>query len=187
MAKSKRKQSQIEDRFEDFGEEVREIAHRFERKNKAKCEDSLGIIGPIVKSVLGLVMLIFSIWILKIINVTFLNSFVYNLSWFLYSNIAIFFLVSLLFNYGDYFSRKHKYYCLISPIVNGIRVVFVLWILIYIVIFVGDYTRIGMVSNVAMWVQLNLYVIFGLCIIIGYALGIACCAKGCKNCYKWQK
>jgi type II secretory pathway component PulF len=184
MAKAKRKQSQIEDRLEDFGEEFREIAHKFEGKKQAKCEDFFGIIGPIVKSVLGLILLIFSIWLLKIINATFLNSFVYNLSWFLYSNIAILFLASLLFNYGDYFSKKHKHYCLISPIINSIRAVFVLWIFAYIIMFVGDYTRIGMMSSGAIWVQSNLYGIFGLCLIIGYAVGLICYAKGCKNCCK---
>jgi hypothetical protein len=185
MPRKKQSQEIMKKRMDDFSEEVGDLAQRFGKKMKTRHDDSLGIVGPIIRTVVGIIFFVISIWVLNILNRYLLSVFVSNLTMFLYANIAIFFIASLFFNYADY-SRRFKHYCLVSPFVGAFKAVFILWIITSILIFVGGYSNLGVLMNLSRLVYSNLYGIFGLVLIIGYLACFVCCLRG-KGCCKWSK
>jgi len=131
--------------------------------------DTLGFIGPLIGSIIGIVFLTFGIWILNLINLYLVNIFIFLLSTFLLMNIQWFFLASLFFGYGNYFSRRHpKTYWIFSPVVTGIRAVFILWFLASIFILISVYTNAGILEILSRFFYENLWPIFIVVVFFGY-------------------
>jgi hypothetical protein len=177
-AAAKKPENYMEERFKEFGEDIEEMTQSIGRHDKRHHE--FDAMSPVIKSVVGMIFLVFLIWILKFANVQVPNVFLYGLGNFLYNNLGLLFIASLLFNYGDYLSSKYKAYCLVSPLVNGFRGVFMLWILTYLFIFVGDYSNVSMLSGAAAFVYAKLYGIFIIFVLLGYVFEFVCCMK--KKC-----
>jgi hypothetical protein len=192
MPKTRRKKQYetLERGFKDFREEVNDLRHRFKRRREIRKErrsETLGFFGPLAQSLIGLIFLAITIWILYVVDVYVPSVFIYSVSNFLYSNIGLIFLASLLFNYSDYFSKVYKYYCLVSPLIDGARVEYVLWILSSMFILVGSYVNNAFLTNVAVFIYINLFTIFILATILGYIVKIPCCLinkDGCERCKK---
>jgi hypothetical protein len=184
MTKKKQGKKQIEKRMDDFSEEVSEIAQRLGKNTRAKKEDTVGIIGPIIKTVIGIIFLAILIWLLNALNVYLLSVFVSSLTAFLYANIGLLFIANLLFNYADNFSKDYNFRCLFWPLIASIKAVFILWILTSILLFVGGYTNISVISSMSRFVYNNLFGIFSIALLIGYIARFACCLRECKCCLK---
>ena len=167
--------------MDDFSEEVSDLAQKF--KKRSKREVSLGIIGPIIKSVIGIIFLAIMIWFLNAFNAYLLSVFVSNLTAFLYKNIGLLFIANLLFNYASNFSKDCKFCCLVSPFIASMKAVFILWIITSILLFVGGYSNLGLISSLARFVYYNLFGIFSIALLIGYIASFVCCLRGCK----WSK
>jgi hypothetical protein len=184
MSKKRKGKKQIEKRMDDFSEEVGEIAQRFGKNAKTKKEDSIGIVGPIIKTVIGIIFLAILIWFLNALNVYLLSVFVSSLTAFLHANIGLLFVANLLFNYADNFSKNHNFRCLVWPFIAGLKTVFILWVITSILIFVGGYSNIGVISSMSRFVYNNLFGIFSIALFIGYIASFVCCLRGCKECCK---
>lgn len=166
----------MEKRGKEFGKEMEDAGESFgkhmERHHKEwKCFwfDSFGFIGPIIGSIIGIAFLAFGIWILNLINLHLVNIFILLLSTFLLTNIHWFFLASLFFGYSTYFSRRYpKTYWLFSPIVIGLRVVFILWVLTSIFMLVSVYSNVNILEAFSRFFYENLWTAFILIVFIGY-------------------
>ncbi len=133
-------------RMEDFGEEVGKLGEEFgerfgeafgrEMEHRAHkfhwwCFSTLGLIGPIIGSLVGTLFLAIVFWIVygmaALAGVEFIEVF----ATFLLKNIAVFFLLFLYSGYKDYFSKAFpQAYKPLSPILGAFGLTIVVWILV---------------------------------------------------------
>ena len=188
MAKKRRKkrkkkdESLIEIRFKNFAEEIEAIAENFskrmERKGKKwekKYRDwwfrNFGFIGPIIGSIFRLVFLGLGIWMLNLINLALRSSFILAISNFLFRNLHWFFGVFLFFGYSEYFSKRFpKTYCIFSPIVISIGIIFVIWVSIWILNAINTFAGSSVIASVSNFLYVNLSGMFVLFLVLGYAV-----------------
>jgi uncharacterized membrane protein len=165
--KSKRhaKRTETENWEECFGKHM----ERHGKEWKCFWCDTLGFVGPLFRSIIGIVFLAFGIWLLNLINLYLSSVFIFLLSTFLLTNIHWLFLASLFFGYCNYFSRRYpRTYWLFSPIVIGLRVVFILWVLTSIFMIVSVYNNVNILEAFSRFFYENLWTAFILIVFIGY-------------------
>lgn len=170
----------IEQRAKEFAEEVEDLAERFashaetkgkklEKKSEKWWFDTLGLLGPLVGSIFSLLVLVFGLWILDNINVSFQNFFISSLIGFLSINMHWFFGAFLLFGYAKYFRRKFpKIYYIISPIIGSIAIYFSMWFSIWVLNLVNSYAQVSVLTKVADLLYVNMLEITVLFLIAGY-------------------
>jgi hypothetical protein len=155
---------------EDFGKHMEKHGKRMCCRNWS---ETFGLMGPLIRSLVGIILLLIVIWILNFVSYSASSSFVFMLSNFLSINIPWFFLASFFFGYCDYLSlRNRRSYWLVSPIVNSLKVVFVLWILASILNLSGIYTGTSIIIEFSNFVLVSLPALFSVLVILGYAFEI---------------
>jgi uncharacterized membrane protein len=171
----------LEKRAKEIAEEIEEIGQRFgvEMKRRAKRHEKghewkfeiFGPLGPLFGSAAGIIFIAIGIWLLNLVNVPLESSFISTVSNFLYSNLHWFFVVSLFFGYNDYFSKKFsKSYWLVSPIMTGIAIVIVAWILGWVFGIVSNYTDSSIFPQLSAFLGENLWGILVLVVVLGYVI-----------------
>lgn len=157
---------------EEFGKQMENIGEEFEKhgkKYRSRWFETFGFIAPLIGSIAGLFFLIIGIWLLNAMNLYLMNAFISMLSDFLFTNIQIFFLASLFFSYCNYFSKRYsKNYWILSPLVNSLNIIFVIWILASIMVLVGLYTWVYIISDFSRFLLGNLFMLFIAFALIGY-------------------
>jgi len=154
----------------------RRIEHRAKEKEewKKQCFWPLGFIGPLIKSVFGIIGIVILVWILKFINMPLGNNFISALSNFLLNNLQWFFVASLIFGYNRYFSwRFKKTYWLVAPITTSISIVITLWIAILIINFLNTFINLTALTYASDILYAIMFILFILFIGIGYLTLIA--------------
>lgn len=160
---------QMEKIGEDFGEHIGRHGRETERKYRSWWFYTFDFIGPLISSIIRVIFLVIAIWFLNFVNIHLSNSFISMLSDFLYSNIQFFFLASLFFGYCKYLSMRYEQkYWIVSPVINGLNAIFVIWILASIFIMVGAYTMTDIITNFSYLVLRALWFLFALFVLIGY-------------------
>lgn len=162
----------------DFGEEVAELGEKFEgdrRQSEERWErkewrfGTFGLIWPVVGSVFTLVVLALCIWVLDFINLSLKSYFIFQVSSFLLGNLYLFFAFSLFLGYARYFRRRaRRVYWLISPIVNALGVVFLVWISIFMLNLANFYVGSSFIELIANFLRLNFAGIFLVFLALGY-------------------
>jgi len=162
----------------NFSEEMEGLGKRFGRRMEKKRWDrecrywwfsTFGFIGPLIGSIIGIIFLLFGIWMLNLINTPFGSGFISTISNFFFYNLHWFFGASVLFGYNDYLRKKFsRSYWLFSPIVGGIEALFVIWIIISILVIVGEFTGVLLFSMLSSFFYTSLLGIFMLFVLIGY-------------------
>jgi hypothetical protein len=163
---------------EDFGDRMERRGREFERRGKeleyewkGRWHRTFGIMGPLFESSMGLVFLLIGIWIMNVVNVVITSNFVSLIANFLFNNIAIFFGASLVFNYAEYFERRHPgFYMGLSPLVMSAKITFGLWILGWILGIIGTSISSTTVSSISAFISTNLQGIFIALLVLGYVL-----------------
>lgn len=156
-----------------FSEAMERHGKRWEPAYRGFWFDTLGFIGPLVRSVIGIVFLVLAIWIVSYINGLISSEFVLALKNFLFAYIGIFFLASLFFGYARYFSvRRPRTYWLLSPIVNSLKVIYIIWILASVIGMVGAISA----ASLAVAMLPSLFFVF---VFIGYGYEIIMKATRC--------
>jgi hypothetical protein len=167
-----------------FAEEIDYIARRFrnhfddkgkewEMKYKGWWFRSFGFIGPLIGSVLGIIFLAIGILVLNLINASLGNGFIFSLTDFLQGNLHWFFGAFLFFGYSDYFfKRSPGFYRVISPIILGIGVVIVIWIVAGILNLINAYAQSSAIGVVSGFLYSNLFGLFVLFVALGYLVMI---------------
>lgn len=179
----------------DFGDELEDWADRFtermERKGRSwekrwehKCErkqrkwrrkwyDTFGVVGPLIESMIGIVILLMCVFFLDAVNNSVGNSFIYALSNFIATYLYVFFGASLFFGYCNYFSRTYPgIRWLIAPVSCAAGIVFALWIAIYILNYAGTYAKSAFLEQVSTFLAQNLWGIFFVVLVLGYVFAV---------------
>ncbi|MBI4896262.1 MAG: hypothetical protein HY832_01820 [Candidatus Aenigmarchaeota archaeon] len=132
----------------DLHEHVKNVAREFEalvsripaaqEKSHARFYyswNTFGTTGPLLKSIIGIIVLVIAVTLLNGINVSIKSQFLTNIATFVSSNLLIFFFASLFFNYASSARDEwpHKKW-LFYPFVDAVRIVFVFWIILNIAI-----------------------------------------------------
>jgi len=155
---------------EDFGKRMEERG----KKMESWWIITFGFIGPLLGSIINIIFIAIAIVILNFINSFTLNTFIFLLSNFLSIYIYWFFLASLFFGYCNYLSIKyHKRYWLISPIVNSLNIIFVIWIIASIFNIIGIYINSAGITAFSNFVLVSLLALLSIFIVLGYVFGIS--------------
>lgn len=147
----------LERRLKDFEEELETLGTRFERgvediesEAKHKYRSTFGVLGPLLSSLFGLVVLGVLIWgLYHLAGVTDVNIF-QAIADFLSNNIAIFFGLMLLFNYWSYLSSgRGKSFGFLSPLMTALSVIVAIWILANIVLLANIELGFGILDRIS--------------------------------------
>lgn len=179
---AKRKKD-FEQKVEDFGEEVGNIGRKFgdRMENRGKrfeshCHSTLGIIGPVVSSTIGIIVLAIAIWILGFINRESGIAIFGEISKFLLDYIGLFFAASLFFSYADYLEKiRPGAFAVFSPIVSAAGITFAFWILAHLLLIATNSLAIPALAGIALFVLAQKYLIFAFFLVVLY---IAFLVKG---------
>lgn len=158
---------------EDFGRHMEEHGRKWETVHRKWWYERFGFMGPLLGSIVNIIFLSIGIWILNFINSFVLNVFISMLSSFFFTKIYWFFLASLFFGYCNYLSTRHpKGWWLVSPVVNSLNIVFVIWILASIFNLIGTYTSSIAITSFSNFVLVSLLALLSIFIVIGYIFEI---------------
>ena len=135
---------------------------------------TFGFIGPLLGSIINIIFIAITIVLLNFINYFAINTFIFLLSNFFSMNIYWFFLASLFFGYCNYLSIKYrKKYWLISPIVNSLNIIFVIWIIASIFNIIGIYIGAATITAFSSFVLVSLLALLSIFIVFGYVFEIS--------------
>lgn len=165
-------------RIEHFSEEVKTLGERFGKRMEEKGESwdswfhrTLGLVGPLISSIFGLVILIFIIWTLNFVNLQIGSGILFSIQTFLLTNIGLFFLIFLFFSYTSYFSKAYpKIYMPFSPIVIAVGIIIGFWIIVNTINISNLYVGSLILSNITLQIEKNIFWIFGFVLVLGYLI-----------------
>lgn len=158
---------EVEGLVDRFSEHVREREERRERKERRF--GTLSLIWPIVWSIFTIVFLAFCVLILNFINASLKSYFIFQLSSFILENLYIFFAFSIFFSYARQFRRRSRsMYRIISPLVDALGIVFLVWILIFVIDLTNFYVGSGFLDSIGNFLRVNFAGIFILFLALGY-------------------
>ncbi len=179
MPKAGKQKDKIDKHFDDFGEEIDALGKRVSKKGSewnSWFYGTLGIVGPFISSLFGLIVLGIIAWFMALIN-SRINSVLFSsMHDFLLMNMGIFFAIFLFFSYTSYFSRLHKRgYHIFSPVSTAVGITIVFWIIAKVLTLVNIAFSIENVTLTfaAMEILANLQWVFIFFLVLGYMfLGI---------------
>lgn len=171
---AKRERSEFDRRIDDFAQEMESIGKRIERefedvgKDFGRWSDStLGILGPLAWSLVGLVVFVLIMAVMWIIGGS-VHVF-RDISDFFLANIWLIFALGLLFSYSNFFSRKYKErFRWVQPILTALGLVFALWLASEIMHIVAVNYDLVTIEDISSILSNFLWLIFMVVLIVGY-------------------
>lgn len=163
---------EVEDMGEKFGKRMEKHGKGWERRGKewdGWFHRTLGVVGPLVSSVMGIVVLGLLIWVISFINSKIGSWLLTDINIFLANNIGVFFLIFLFFSYTSYFSKFYKkVYRLFSPVSIAVGAGVCFWIATHAINTVNVSLGIPFLSVIAFSINESLFLIFWLFLCVGY-------------------
>ncbi len=178
--RSARRKNEVEHTLErgteHFGEEVHRLGERLSRKMEKKGEEwdswfhsTFGILGPVISSIFGLVILGLAVWALMFVNMPVGSGALYNIQYFLLANMGLFFLIFMFFSYSSYFSKvSPRLYMPFSPIVTAAGISIGFWFAVHAINITNLSLEISLLSDTALFMEKNLFLIFCFFLFVGY-------------------
>jgi len=173
--KSQDRVTKLETQFQDFKKEVKTLGEKVktvvEEKTDVcghppqKTDSCCGIVGPLVGSVFGLLMLILAIWILRFINFTADITFLASIASFIEANLGFLFVLGLFSAYRKYYRKPLTF---IMPILAGLEALAVVWIVVALVEIANNQIGNATISIIIFWIQFSFLELFGLFVLLGY-------------------
>lgn len=158
---------------EDFGKYMEHKGKRLEGKCKNAFFGTFGLVGPLIGSIFGLVLLAFGIWLLNLVNAPLQNGFILLFSNFLFTNLPWFFGAMLFFSYAKYFARGYpEIYWIASPLAKSIGLTIFVWIVAWTLYIISIFVENNAVYSVSLFLYENLLRIFILFVILAYVITI---------------
>jgi len=164
----------IEEKAEKFGKSIEKAGKRLETKIEYSFEEfqkwydyKFKILGPLIWSFLGLIILRFIILIFDISRDDYIV--LGEISDFLFSYLLIFFGLMFINTYNTYFNRRYKkQYRWISPIVSTISFTISLWIIVKIFIILDTHLDIPILTTIANFIDTYIILIFVAVLFLSY-------------------
>ena len=168
----------IDDRVREFGEEVgkagKKISAEIDRRSNEADTDfdrTFGLIGPLIKAIIGFVILITITVILT--NLGGRNSFLQDLGQFFSRYLVVFLLLMVLFAYSAYMNRrKVNGYFYFEPLISAIGVTFAVWLSFNLFYIVGVNNGVDILTWPYDLLWILLPCLFILVLLIGFAANI---------------
>ncbi len=166
-----------EQRFEDFGEELEALGRRMEHKGmhcRLWFDAGFGVIGPVLSSILSLIVLVLVIWLLNSLGVLTGFLFLQRIGAFFAENLALFFLLFLFFSAASYVGRcAPRPYLLFQPLVKAIGFAVWLWVFASLAGIANSSLRFSWLAGLVLFIKANLIFLFLLFLALGYLFLIA--------------
>jgi len=160
----------IEEKAEDFGEEMEKIGEKIGKemqqdfRKKSFSQRLFGVLYPLLKSILGVLIIGVAILAVKALNSHLGSDFLLNLNLFLTNNLGIFFIILLIFAYIRYLEKNFRYFHkAFSPIFAAFAITVFFWIMASILgmvrFSVGRFSFTAL-SNIIMNNLWNIFIFF---------------------------
>jgi len=173
--------SKFEKHMDDFGNEVDQIGKKIENAfdNKTKkidnwYDNTFGLIGPIISSIIGLIILIIIIKLLAFFSGG--RGWMMGLSEFFDNYLLLFFAFFLFSNYTSYITRKYSSFRYASPLVAAVGFTIWFWVGIQVITIIGQGLEIEIIATIASIFELLLIPI-ALLILLGGYIGLMVSSK----------
>ncbi|VVC00027.1 Uncharacterised protein [uncultured archaeon] len=128
-----------------------------------------GLIGPVIGAVIGIIILILSLWALKAVNVAIQSEFITLMIAAVAANIWVFFLFSLAMGYIDYLIKRSPLaFFTLYPVSNAAGITFAAWILAWVFRTIGAFSGVDVLVWAGTLARANLAWIFVIFLILGY-------------------
>jgi hypothetical protein len=166
--------NQIEEKAERFGKSIEKASKRFETRMNHSFEEfqkwydaRFKILGPLIWSFLGLIILRFIILLLDISRDE--HIIFGELSDFLYLYLLLFFGLMLLNTYNSYLKRRYnKQYRWISPTVTTISFTVSLWIFSKFLVFLDNNLDMPVLTTIGNFIDTYIILVFVIVLLISY-------------------
>jgi len=168
--------SDLERGIDDFARDIeslgKKIGKEFEDAGRGMdtwSDTTLGVLGPLIWSLVGLVVLFLIIGALWFIG----NSYETfgDIGDFLLANVWLIFALGLLMSYGNFFSRRYRHqFRWVRPVFTALGLVFGLWIFAEIMMIVAVNMNIEIMDTISTILSTYLGVIFIVVLVIGYVV-----------------
>ena len=164
----------IEEKAEKFGKDMEKAGKRLETRIEHSAEGfntwydkKFNIIGPLIWSFLGLIILRFIIWLFDVSRVEYVV--LGDISDFLFLYILIFFTLMLLNSYNSYFNRRYKkQYRWILPAISTISFTVTIWLISKILVIIDNNLNIPVLTTIANFIDTYIILIFVAVLLISY-------------------
>ncbi len=164
--------------MEDFGEEIEKLGKKLEENVEReesrigkRWHETFGIVGPLITAIFSIVVFSVFLWFLGFFAFTTGFEFLIGVKYFLASNLGVFFLLFLFFNYAKYFKRLNPIvYKPVWPLIASAKVVVTVWIIASIIIVSGIGCQLQFIKNTAIYSLSNLFWIFVFVAAVGYLI-----------------
>jgi len=185
----KKKSPSLENRIEDFGEEIEKLGEELEEKVEKgesrigkKWHETFGIVGPLITSIFCIVVFTIFLWFLGFFAFATEFGALIGIRYFLASNLGVFFLLFLLFEYAKYFKKLNpKAYRPIWPLLSAAKAVVAVWIIASSIIVSGIGCQFQFIKDTAVYALNNLFWIFVFVAILGYLILILSTNTRCEK------
>lgn len=169
-----KEKGEFDQRIDDFAQEMESIGKRIEREFEGVgkgfegwSDSTLGIFGPLVWSLVGLVVFVLIIAVMWIIGES-IHVF-RDISDFFLANIWLIFALGLLFSYSNFFSRRYKErFRWVQPILTALGLVFALWLMSEIMHIAAVNYDLVTIEDISSILSDFLWLIFMVVLIVGY-------------------
>ena len=169
----KKEKTGFEENIDHFAEEMGQIGEKIEKafeKKEAKIDkwydSTFGPIGPIISSLIGLIVLIFIIKLLEFLADG--RGWMMDVSEFFGKYLLLFFVFMLFSSYASYSSRRYKAFRSASPIVAAVGFAIWFWVAIEILKILSTDLDIEILGSIADIFQILLIPIAILVLLVGY-------------------
>ena len=129
----------------------------------------IGLLGPLIGSIISIVILIAILWGLKFVNVILQSGFITQIIGSVDANIALFFAFFLFTSYAKFFMmRSRAAFMFLHPLSEAVSTLFAAWILGWLLSYTGEVTNVPLVSYAGGLISANLLPIFLFVLVLGY-------------------
>ena len=128
----------------------------------------LGLLGPVIGTVIWMAMIVIGIWALKLANLALQSQFVTLLVFAVVNNLQWFLAFSLLIGYIDFFAKKFQPAGIyLFPFSNAFGATFSAWIVAWIFRTVGALAGVGFLFDAGVALRANLLIVFAAFLVLG--------------------
>jgi len=161
----------MERKGEAFGKRMEACFEKKGKKFEEKCCSwhPFGIIGPLIGSICGIVVLIIIVAIVNWLNLGLGSAFLSALTGFVMANLAWFLAAGLFFNYAKYISKfvgHFRYF--VKPIITGAAIAFVAWLIGAVFMAVNVSAQDPIIASISFSLSSNVLPIFIVFVVLGY-------------------
>ena len=129
----------------------------------------IGLLGPLIGSIISIVVLIAILWALKFLNVMLQSLFITQFIDAVTSNIAWIFGFFLFTAYAKFLMmRSRSAYYVFHPLSEAVSTTFVAWVLGWLLKYAGEAMAVPLISTIGAVLSASLVYVFAFVLILNY-------------------